>query len=139
MAQADIAGWFRNIDRNALKAALENHEDALTWAKRMTRESQRRGEELTPRPTLPPGAAHIAASLRYQARNVSEGKCAVCPQPLSHKSVRYCEKHLTAARLRYKPKNAKGAPPEIIEKRAKMSKAEPEQPPRSLARYLLVL
>src|SRR5262245_32959775 len=37
MAQAGLAGWFRSTDRNALKAALENHEDALTWAKRMIR------------------------------------------------------------------------------------------------------
>jgi hypothetical protein len=26
-----------------------------------------------------------------------------CPKPLAHKSVRYCEKHLTAQRLRHKP------------------------------------
>jgi hypothetical protein len=108
MAHAGLAGWFRSIDRNALKAALENHEDALTWAKRMIREKQRRPEELIPSPTLPPGAAHLAAALRYQQRNKEEGKCAVCPSPLAPHSVRFCERHVEIARLRYTPKGVKG-------------------------------
>ena len=59
----------------------------------------------------PPGAAHLAAALRFQERQIAKGLCAVCPQPLAHNSVRYCERHLTAARLRHKTKNAKGELP----------------------------
>jgi hypothetical protein len=43
----------------------------------------------------------------YQKRNTAEGRCAVCPQPLAHNSVRYCEKHLLAARLRMTPSKGK--------------------------------
>src|SRR5882724_2940835 len=60
---------------------------------------------------LPPGAAHLAAYMRYQERNIAEGKCAVCRKPLARHSVRYCEKHLTAARLRMTP--SKGKPGSI--------------------------
>jgi hypothetical protein len=116
MAQAGLAAWFRSTDRNALKAALENHEDAFTWAKRMIREKQRRPEELIPAASLPPGAAHLAAALRYQQRNVEEGKCAVCPSPLAPHSVRYCERHLEIARLRKTPKGIRGeAPPGSVD------------------------
>jgi hypothetical protein len=111
MAQAALTAWFRTTDRNALKAALENPEDILAWAKEQIRDGQRSEEELIPLTSLPPGAAHLAAALRYQERNIAEGKCAVCPKPLAHNSVRYCEKHLTAMRLRMTP--SKGKPGSI--------------------------
>jgi hypothetical protein len=57
------------------------------------------------------GAAHLAAAMRYQERNIAEGKCSLCPKPLARHSVRYCERHLRVARLRHKPKNAKGELP----------------------------
>jgi hypothetical protein len=46
--------------------------------------------------------------------NALERLCAVRPQPLAHNSVRYCERHLRIARLRHKPKNAKGELPGSI-------------------------
>jgi hypothetical protein len=69
---------------------------------------------MLPLPSLEPGAAHIAASLRYQSRNVSKGLCAVCPKPLAHHSVRYCEKHLAAEGGRHKPKGGKDEAPGSI-------------------------
>jgi hypothetical protein len=112
--QAALARWFRAQDRQALKHAIENEESPVEWANRKIREGQRNGEELLPLPSLPPGDAHLAAALRYQERNVAEGKCAICPQPLAPNSVRYCEKHLTKARLSHEPKGAKGAQPGSI-------------------------
>jgi len=41
-------------------------------------------------------------------------KWPVCPKPLDRNSVRYCTRHLTIARLRKPPKNAKGEPPGSI-------------------------
>lgn len=110
-AQAGLARWFRSIDREALKQTLNNPDDVVALAEEQIRDGQRSEDELIPRSLLPPGSAHIAASLRYQEKNIKEGLCAVCPNPLAHNSVRYCEKHLRMARLRYKPKNAKGEPP----------------------------
>lgn len=100
MSQAALTAWFRqNADREALKAALTNEESALEWANRKIRETQRIGEEeLIPLPSLPPGAAHLAAAMRYQERNIAEGKCQNCPEPLDPNSVRYCTKHLAAIR-----------------------------------------
>jgi len=88
----------------------------MAWAQEQIRMQGRSEEEdlLLPLPALPQGAAHLAAAVRYQERNLAEGKCVVCPKPLARNSVRYCEKHLTAARLRKKPKNAKGAQPGSI-------------------------
>jgi hypothetical protein len=111
MAQAALTAWFRTTDRHALKQALENPEDILAWAQEQIRKQGRGDEELIPMKTLPPGAAHLAAALRYQERNIAEGKCAVCTKPLAHNSVRYCERHLRTARLRHKPKNVKGELP----------------------------
>jgi hypothetical protein len=111
MAQAALTTWFRTTDRETLKQALENPEDMLEWAKEQIRDRQRSEEELIPLASLPPGAAHLAAALRYQERNIAKGLCAVCPKPLARNSVRYCERHLAIARLRHKPKNAKGALP----------------------------
>jgi hypothetical protein len=109
MSQAALAGWFRRADREMLKRAIENPEDVLEWASQKMRDGQRSEEELVPLTALPPGAAHLAAALRYAERNIAHGKCGVCPQPLDPNSVRYCTKHLTAARHR-KEKAGKAAP-----------------------------
>src|SRR5262245_3924902 len=61
-----LAAWFRTMDRNALRSAIENEESATEWAARMIRDNQRSDDELIPPPTLPPGAAHLAAAMRYQ-------------------------------------------------------------------------
>jgi len=98
MAQAALTSWFRTQDRQTLKHAIENEETPIEWAKRVIREGQRSGEELLPLP-VKPGAAHLAAALRYTERNIAEGKCAVCPKPLDRNSVRYCTRHLEIARL----------------------------------------
>lgn len=113
MGLAWLAAWFRSMDRNALKHAIENEEDPVSWAKRMVREGQRSEEEngAVPRAPLPPGVAHMAAALRYQERNIAEGLCALCPEPQDPNSVRYCTKHLTASRARAALKaGVKGAP-----------------------------
>jgi hypothetical protein len=99
-----LARWFRESDRAAINAALAIEETPEQWAKRMARDGQREGEELLPLPSLPPGAAHLAAALRYQERNIAEGKCQNCPQPLDPGSVRFCTKHLVASRAKYKRK-----------------------------------
>jgi hypothetical protein len=112
MGLAWLTAWFRSMDRNALAAAIDNEETAIEWAKRMIRERQRSVEELIPAaPTsLPPGAAHLAAAMRYQERNVAEGKCAKCPEPLDRSSVRHCTKHMAAERDRYHRKKALSDP-----------------------------
>ena len=107
--QVATVRWFRKSDRQALKHAIENEESPLEWAKRMAREGQRMEEELIPLPALEPGSAHLAAALRYQQRNIAEGKCQNCPHPLAPGSVRYCEKHLAAARHKYQ-KQGKAVP-----------------------------
>jgi hypothetical protein len=104
MAQAALAAWFRTVDRDTLKRAIENPGAVAAWAKARIRDGQRSEEELVPRTSLPPGAAHLAAALRYAERNIAEGKCGVCPQPLARHSVRYCTRHLTIMRLRKPPK-----------------------------------
>jgi hypothetical protein len=105
---AAIANWFRKADRNELRRLIEDGEGPLDRAKRQIKERQKSKaeieDELIPRPSLPPGAAHLAAALRYQARNIAEGKCEKCPQPLDRNSVRYCTKHLAAARHHYDKK-----------------------------------
>jgi hypothetical protein len=103
--QAAVARWFRDIDRAALRAAIENPLDVLAWAKTQIRDGERNEEELVPLPALPAGAAHLAASLRYAKRNIAAGLCSVCPRPLANHSVRYCEVHLAAARNRHTPKD----------------------------------
>jgi len=115
MQQAAIAGWFRQSDRNAIRYAIENEETPLQMAARMVRDGQRSERELAddliPLPSLPPGAAHLAAAMRYQERNIAEGKCCECPKPLARNSVRYCEDHLTMARHRMaRKKGVRGEP-----------------------------
>ncbi len=108
MAQAALVGWFRLTDRNALKQAIENPEDVIAWAKERIRNrgksKQEIEDELIPRASLPAGAAHIAASLRYQERNIAKGLCSVCPKPLDRNSVRFCTKHLAMSRDRERQK-----------------------------------
>ena len=111
MSQAAIAGWFRFSDRNAINYALQNEETPLQMAARMIRDGQRSDDELIPLTSLPLGAAHLAAAQRYQERNLAEGKCSLCPNPLARHSVRYCEQHLLKARLRATP--SKGKPGSI--------------------------
>lgn len=104
MALAWLAAWFRTMDRNALRHAIENEESPTQWAERMVRDGQRSEEELSVREPSAVGVAHLAAALRYQERNIAEGKCSVCPEPLDRNSVRYCTKHLAMARDRDRKK-----------------------------------
>jgi hypothetical protein len=133
LAQAGIAEWFKRNDRQALRAALENEESAMAWARRKIREGQRSAEELVPSPSLPVGAAHIAAAVRYAERNIAEGKCAKCPRPLDRNSVRYCTEHLAKDRARYTPKGGKGHHPNTLaalkrNREALLAKREREEP-----------
>jgi hypothetical protein len=114
MSQAAIARWFREADREALRRAIENPLDVLAWANAQNRDGQRSEEELLPSPSLSPSATHLAASLRYTERNIAEGKCGVCPELLDQNSVRYCTKHLTAARMRHKPQGGSDEAPGSI-------------------------
>jgi hypothetical protein len=111
--QAGIVRWFRAKDRDQIRRDLES-DNTLEIAKEQIRADQRSDDEIIPRPSLPPGSAHLAAALRYQKRNIAEGKCICCPEPLAHNSATFCEKHLREKRLRYKPKNAKGSLPGSI-------------------------
>jgi hypothetical protein len=99
-----LARWFRQSDRDAINQSLATEVDPLTWAKQQIKDRQRGDDELLPLPSLPPGAAHLAAALRYAERNIAEGKCQSCPEPLDPNSVRYCTKHLTAARHSHEKK-----------------------------------
>jgi hypothetical protein len=114
MAQAAVAGWFRQTNREKLMRAIQSPEEhsaeILAWAKHRIRDGQRSQEELVPRTLLAPGKAHLAASLRYQERNIAEGKCRVCPEPLDRNSVQYCTAHLKKSRERQrtKPKSLNG-------------------------------
>lgn len=79
-ATAALARWFRSVNREMLKKALDTPEDALEWAREQIRCAGRKAQELLPTPPAEPGVAHRAASLAYQKRNLSAGKCRVCPQ-----------------------------------------------------------
>lgn len=100
LSQAALARWFKDNDRESLKRALETEESALEWAKRMVREGQRKPEELLPLPAMEPSTTHRAAAIRYQERNLAEGKCRFCPEPLDRNSVCFCTKHLAMDRQR---------------------------------------
>lgn len=114
MAQAAVAGWFRQTNRETLMRAIQSPEEhtaeILAWAKEKARNKGKSEAEIVPRTALAPGAAHLAAAVRYQKRNIAAGKCRVCPQPLARGSVQYCEEHLAVASARNKPKGAKGGP-----------------------------
>lgn len=110
-AQSIVAEWFRKADRASINQDLATEESPLEWAKRKIKEGQRGKGELEEEflPGLPLGAAHLAAALRYAERNIAEGKCQKCPEPLDANSVRYCTKHLAAERNRHQ-KKGKAAP-----------------------------
>src|SRR5229473_6503080 len=110
-SQVSVVRWFRKTDRQALKHAIDNEESPLEWAQRMVRDGQRTDEELIPLPALEPGAAHLAAAARYQARNTAEGKCSECPQPLDRNSVRFCTEHLRKSRDRQRSKKGTRSEP----------------------------
>jgi hypothetical protein len=74
--------------------------DPIAEAKAKIKGMNRTPEDVLPVLTLPPGQAHRTAALTYQHRNREEGKCAICPQPLAHNSVRYYETHLAVCRNR---------------------------------------
>lgn len=122
MCQASMVAWFRQTDRQTLKRAIEceegSSEEILEWAKEKIRTEGRNDDEiasdLIPRPALAPGAAHLAAAIRYQQRQREAGLCAVCPEPLARNSVKYCEEHLAMQRARYKPVGARGSRPGSI-------------------------
>jgi hypothetical protein len=59
---------------------------------------------------LPPGVAHLAAAVRYQERNIAEGKCCRCPKPLDRNSVRFCTEHLAKERARMSQKKGLSDP-----------------------------
>lgn len=108
MAQAALAAWFKRADRESLKRALDNPEDLLAWAKKRIR-NQGKSEEgtaadLVPRASMAPGEAHKAAALRYAERNLEQGLCRSCPQPLARNSTQFCETHLSAVRQRMRKK-----------------------------------
>ena len=116
MAQAAIAAWFRQTNRETLKQAIQSPEEhtaeIMAWARERIRSQGKEGEEKVqvPRTSLAPGEAHLAAALRYQKRNIAEGKCSECPKPLARNSVRYCEKHLAMTRSRASQKKALSLP-----------------------------
>jgi hypothetical protein len=99
------------MDRDALKRALDAPFDPIAMAKDQIRRLGKSDEEVEAELeqvlSLNPGLAHRTAAMTYQKRNIAEGKCCVCPKPLARHSVRYCEKHLTAARLRMTPSKGK--------------------------------
>jgi hypothetical protein len=111
MAAAALSQWFRESDRQALKHAIENEESPLEWAQRMISQGQRSEAELIPMPTMEPGAAHRAAALLYQQRNIAQGKCSECPQPLDRNSVRFCTEHLRKSRDRQRNKKGPRSEP----------------------------
>src|ERR1700687_1764637 len=117
-AAAALAEWSRTQDRVALKNAIESPAETMerivAQAKESIRDSQRSDEELIPRMPLPPGAAHLAAAVRYQERNVDGVKCQNCPQPLDPRSHRFCTKHLRMERERYIPKRQRMVEPGAI-------------------------
>ena len=105
MAQAGLASWFRQTDRNALKHALKNPPDLVAWAKAEIKRRGRSEEEQAEDERFPmrfpiPAPSKAALLLPYSQRNVAAGKCAVCPRPLDLNSVRYCTEHLRQAKER---------------------------------------
>jgi hypothetical protein len=80
--------------------------DPIVEAKAKIKGMGRTPEDVLPMLTPPPGQAHRTASVTYQKRNIDEGKCCDCPQPLGRHSVRYCDKHLKACRERARAKKA---------------------------------
>lgn len=107
MARAALAAWFRSVDRDALKRAIENPPDVLQWAKEQIRNQGRTSEELLPMPPPDPEAikkSHRIAAVTYQKRNIAKGKCRYCPKPIAEGSVQCCEEHMAKTRVRERQK-----------------------------------
>lgn len=93
LAQAAVAKWFRDADREALKQALETEESAIEWARRMVRG----GGEILPRVRMSEEDArahHVESTIRYKQNNIAAGKCKLCPKTLDRNSTQLCTKHL---------------------------------------------
>ena len=79
MAQAGLAAWFRQTDRNTLKHALENPPDVVAWAKAQIKRGGRGEEEQAEdeRYPIPAPNAFKAALLpgkAHEKRKGSKGK-----------------------------------------------------------------
>jgi hypothetical protein len=107
LAQAALANFFRAYGRERILKALEENPDPIADAKARIKAMGHTPEDVLPMLTLPPGQAHRTAAVTYQKRNIEEGKCCDCPEPLARNSVRYCEKHLSACRNRARLKAPK--------------------------------
>jgi hypothetical protein len=107
LTQAALANLFRAQGRERILKALQETPDPIAEAKAKIKGMGRTPEDVLPMLTLPPGQAHRTAALTYQRRNREEGKCAICPQPLAHNSVRYCETHLAVCRDRARARGEK--------------------------------
>jgi hypothetical protein len=97
VSRLDLVRSIRASSPEQIKEALERPSDAIADAKPQIKNAGRSVDELIPLLPLASAAVkanHIAASIRYQERNIEEGKCSICPQSLAHNSVRYCETHL---------------------------------------------
>jgi hypothetical protein len=102
-SRLDLVRSIRASSPEQIKEALERPSDPIAAAKLKIKNAGRSEEELVPLPPLSPAAVkanYVAASIRYQERNVEEGKCSICPTPRARHSVLYCEKHLAACRER---------------------------------------
>jgi hypothetical protein len=98
--QAAIVRLFRARGRKRILKALQETPDPIAEAKAKIKNMAHTPDDLLPVLSLPPGQAHRTAAVTYQERNLAEGKCCDCPQPLARNSVRYCEKHLAKCRDR---------------------------------------
>jgi hypothetical protein len=99
--QATLARLFRVKGREVIKQILNGPaSDPIADAKSKLKTMGRTAEDLVPLLSLPPGQAHRTAAVTYQNRNIAEGKCCDCPNPLAHHSVRYCDTHLAVCRDR---------------------------------------
>jgi hypothetical protein len=114
--QAALARLFRAQGRERILRALESTPEPIAEAKEKIKNMGRTPEEsndrcadtdFVPLLSLNPGQAHRTAAITYQRRNIEEGRCCVCPNPLAANSVRYCEKHLAANRNRARIRAAK--------------------------------
>jgi hypothetical protein len=103
ISRLDLVRSIRASSPEQIKEALERPSDAIADAKLKIKNTGRSVDELVPLLPLVSAAVkanHVAASIRYQERNVEEGKCCDCPEPLARNSVLYCETHLAAYRDR---------------------------------------
>ena len=110
ISRLDLVRSIRASSPEQIKEALERPSDAIADAKLKIKNAGRSVDELIPLLPLASAAVkanHIAASIRYQERNVEEGKCSICPKPRARHSVLYCEKHLAACRDRARAREKK--------------------------------